>query len=567
MKPMPPDMERGLYAEACRKSFWFFLLYGFGARSYCRAHPDEGWLTERVHRPLADWLQAIANEWLEKRLSLREPIHVLVLIPRGFGKTTMITEAFSMWLQLQDLDIAEAISSHGIRKAITFLGVIQRIWGGAAGHSWWPLLFGNWVPKNDPDREWRKDSFVHAKRRDLERKDPSFEAASVATGVTGIHPDVVIVDDPIVEEKLMEEGNWLDRVDSHLAAFTPAMKTNGLMLMVMTRYRDADCAGKAMRNDGVLEFAPTGMRPRTGDYVIRDDGKWRVYFLRAMDDAGEPILPEVWTKKRLEQYRRTKPIEFASQMMNEPGEGSHQPLKRELIEKLWVMPEHVPKNIRISIHTDTAFKTFQTAGRGDYSAIQVWGHAVDGSGLVYYLEGKRSNEWSGKDFLTYLVVLLQKLEAAYMWPFVITGDRVTGGYEGTFEDTLRNACARVGLPAPAYMPINRSGRNKSTRIRESAIFWQQGKVRLVFGAHDVEHLLHEMLRIDVSAHDDMADAACGAFHPDVYMPDTRRSSARDPQPPLPSRPYDDELQGNARFWDEAGPEEEPKEEKEAFWRN
>lgn len=533
---------QGVFAYRCRKSFWLFLNYGFGARQYCKAHPDEAWLVRRVHKPMCDWFQSQAEEWFRTRSTRREPTFLLFLVPRGFGKTTSLTIAGSIWLQLQDPDISEFISSFSKEMSMDFLSVIQNVMGGNAGQALWRSFYGSWEPGTDSSREWSKSAAVHSHRRDSERKDPSFEAVSVSTGTTGSHPDVVFIDDPVVEEKLTQESNWMEKCEKHMAAILPAMKTNGLLVLVMTRYRDNDPARSGMVDQGVKEFAETGMLPREQDMTYRPDGKWRVFFMRARHPDGTPTLPEIWPDERLSAYQKDHPLEYASQMMNDPGEGGHQPLTREIIDSCKVAAKDVPRNLRISIHIDRAFKDLKTRGRGDYNAIQVWGHARDGSGEIYYLRGYRNNEWTDEEFYKALMIELQTLEKARMWPFYMTDEHETGGAKGSVESAIKAWCRRYGLPTPRFKYVSRGGKSKGSRHRAAATFWRMGKVRLVDDAPELEHLIYEMLNIESSRHDDMADCAADVFDDEVYVHEARRAGGT-PGASKSVRPLDDILQG------------------------
>lgn len=524
------ELARRVVAEACRRNFYLFARLACGFRFYCQARPDDAWFVDRIHKPLCDWLQAHVEDWEEsRRQKIRKPKKILICIPRGYGKTTLMA-AFQLWLHVRQSELSTSISSYDEAKSIDLLRVIQSFMSGATGYGWFKELYGGWEPVGE-ERVWRKEACTHMHRKDASIRDPSFFTTSVVIGLTGFRPDVFLLDDPIVEEKLVKETNWVEKARKHLDAVRPAIKTNGLWLVCLTRYRDDDVASKILMDEKVESFARTGMRPREDDFRL--GGPWNVFFMSARDLFGNPTLPEVWPEEELKRYETEDPAGFSAQMMNYPAEGQHMPVRREHIERLWVHDHEVPWNeLRYSVHIDTAFKDREKTAKGDYSSIQVWGHFRDGSGRVAFRGAWQDQRWNIHEFTEKLVAVLKGLYPD-CWPFVVTDDRETGGHAGSYEQFLQGACYRAGLPCPPYMPITRSTK-KSERIRTAAFAWVQGKVMLPRQAPGVDDLKSQMLRIDVSAHDDLADPAADVFHPEVYVPE--RGPSREPEAIV--RPYD-----------------------------
>lgn len=531
---------RNVLAEAMREDFWLFLKYGFGAETYCKARPDEDWLDEAVHRPLCDWFDKSVKEWERRRASgERRPMKLLACIPRGFGKSTLITAAGGIWLHLRNPELVTLISSYGEDRSTAFLGVIKNVFEGKSTFGWWRDVYGSWEP--DQGREWKVESIVHSARRHPETRDPSFEVTSINKGATGGRPDVFMLDDPISEDKIGEDPNHVVKAVRHFRSMEFAIKTNGLWVVCLTRKMDADVAGSILMEDGVEEFAETGMRPR--DFEYRMGGPWRVFFMSARDGLGEPVLPRVWPEARLQEVERTNPIRFASELMNMPAEGQHMMLKPEDVSRLWVEREALPTNLRISIHCDTAFKTKERMAKGDESVIAVVGHTMDGSGLVYFLEARASNRWSSEKFFDELVAIVQRVKKEYGWPFVITDEKEIAGKEGLFEPALASHFHAVGLPVPRLIQIARGGIKKETRVRLAADYWLAKKVRLVHGAEGMSKLVHQMVRYGVTDHDDVADAFADAFSDGVYVPERRAQGGEDLHRIRLHRPLDHLLYG------------------------
>lgn len=530
---MKPSIQRAVFAEIGRRSFWFFLCWGFGVKEHCKRTPSDNWLFEPVHKGLCDDLQGCVEEWeVSRQAGRREPMDILVEIPRGYGKST-IGCALDIWIQLRNPNLTEVLSSYDERKSVEFLNVIKTYLEGDAAYGWFKELYGIWAPRFGEDRDWRRDNFTHMRRTNIGLRDPSFRAASVSKGMTGTRPDVFRLDDPVVKEKLVLEGNWREKAREHLSSSRFAVKSNGLRIVYLTPYSEGDVADKILKDEGVHSFLPHSMEMDKDRWTA--GGGWRVFYLTARDHKGRSTLPNVYPLERLEKMERDDPDDFASQMMCDPVSGSHLPFNRGDVEQLWVERVDIPKNLSTSVHCDTSFKHENRKNRGDWNVIQVWGHEY-GTGRVYFLGAKRSREWTGKEYVAHLVETLIELEKEKRWPFVITDEREMGGKGGMVEEFLKGECASRNLRYPNFLYMTRSRISKEVRIKQAVYGWKAGKVKLVRGSLEVESLIYEMTRIGVSKHDDMADAAADVFHPDVYMAEVAKLV--DQVAAAADRPYD-----------------------------
>lgn len=515
--PWPRQAERELWAEICRRSFWWFLKKAWGADNFMAANPNDRWLTARVHRPICDWLQGHVEEWEEWRAAgLKRRKKIALIIPRFCGKTVMVTKALSLWAHVRNPNLASMIGSEVVTKASSFLSPIKSVMSGEDPYAWFAWLYGNW---QHPDRIWTNSAINHGARRLIGRTEPSFATWGVESGITGMHPDWGVLDDPISEEKLKESGTWLAAVNDSVASLRPAFRTDSFFALALTRYRDNDVAGTYLNLEGVRSW--TGMKPKEGAIEVRENGEWDVYFLQVRDSAGETILPEIWSTAELDSYENTKPVFFAAQMMNEPGAGEHMALTSEQVDQLWIDEKELPGALTITIHTDTAFKTPERRGQGDESVIEVWGHDPRGNGDVYFLEGYGSNDWRSEHFTDRLVSLVQTLRKKGRRIRCITDEKPVGGKDGIWENALRSAFANVGIPCPPLIFFGRSGTRKGYKLRrmqEAVSFWVDGHVRIVKTAPGAQKLIAQMVRLGITTHDDWADAAADVFADEVYRP-------------------------------------------------
>lgn len=522
--------EKEFWAHKCRDSFWWFAKEAYNIDG----HPKGGWLSESVHRPLCDWFEGHVKEWLRRRASgARGQTNLAILVPREFGKTTLITHAGLIWIGLQDLELSIYLGSETAEKAVKFFQPIPGALEGADEFQRFTTYYGNW---KDKKRKWGSDAIVHGLRRGTSNQDPSFGTWGVATGLTGAHPDVLCLDDPTSYDKLSKDSNWLYTVNEHVTSLIPVLKGNGLRIFVGTRYGDGDHFGTQFRKHGCRSV----MGMSCPDVTPRETGIWDLYFLAARDLQGTPTYPEVWDESRLQVSEAESSTKHWAQMMNEPSRGEHVPLTRKDIDKYWVAKKDIPKNLRISMHIDTAFRYNERQTKGDETVIEVWGHDRT-QGDVYYLEGYGSPKWMADQFNAKLVIMLQNLRAQGKWPFILTDEMEIGGKAGMWESAIQTACHAGGIPAPRIMLLNRRSQNKNklARIVDASNYWKQGKVKLVEGAPGVDRLIDQMLKIGYTEHDDWSDAASDVFHKEVYNPVRLPHNIEDNQL---VRPFDQELQ-------------------------
>lgn len=534
------EAERELWADICRESFWWFLLECIRLPEFPEARK---WFQPYIYKPMSDWFEMHVREWEQERLG-EFPMtrYLAALIPREFGKTTAFTKFGQIWLHVRNPDLSTYTGSEDIEQAIRFLSTIRHTISGAPGPSWFTWLYGNWKAT---DREWLKESVVHAARRNMSRGEPSFGTWGVLTGLTSTHPDALFFDDPISYEQMSKHSRWLDIVNSHVASLGSVQKADSLVVWPGTRYDDGDHFGRAFDKQGIASIS--GMPLPYGS--VRPDGVWHVFYMQSRDTRdvseahpkGRPTFPHQWPEWRLRQREEEDALKYAAQQMNDPASSAFNPLTQEQIAKCAIDASLVPHNVlRYSIHCDTAFKYLERQARGDESVIEVWGHHL-GTGMVYFIEGYGSHSWRSQDFNRMLVMLIQRYHTQKKTIFAITDERETGGKEGTWVRTLIKDCHEAGLICPPVFLQTRAGRKKEERMSAAANYWVRGFVKYIDGAPGAERLTDQMKRLaSPGAPNDWADAGADVFCNDVYVP-MRRVGALDEQPVL-VRPYDSELQ-------------------------
>lgn len=497
----PIQLERELLQDAGRRSFRAFVKHIVGiTRS-----PLGYWWTEDVHGPWCDWLQGEVEAWERAK----ERWYLLIDAHRGSAKTMIVTKILPIWLSLRNPNLAVVIDAIEQTQAIEFTSFAKNVFDDDDPYSWFVTLYGSW----EGSKVWTQERFTHSARR-VNRTDPSFRAGSVEKGITGAHPDVLILDDPVTMEKLREQGNWLTIAKRHMDSIYPALLNHSLFILVGTPYTDNDVITSTIRAKGIQLVVGEPL-PKDYQRYHRQGGQWRMYHLPALKSSGESMIPKAWPMKKLEEYRADKPADFASQMMLCPGSGDTVALTFAQIEECIVTPGEVPRGLPITLHFDTAFKSPKKMGTGDFSTILVAAHHRSLSD-VYYLAEHGANNWRDDDFIERLMEIVRYYREKNIPILAMTDERQIGGKEGLWEHRLRSAFRDAGQRMPRFIQINRGkGENNTARIAEAAGYWIEGHVKLVRGK--CPNLVEQMARIGISEHDDYASAAADAFNPQIYQ--------------------------------------------------
>lgn len=512
----PLHEERRWWAHKCYDSFWWFFMYAWGAQF----NPEGTFICEEIHKPMCDWFEEKAKHWLERRgTDEAYRLNLAILVPRRVGKSLIFTNVALTWLHLRDPNISTFIGSHTRDFAIELMAPIQNVLNGTDPYSRFSWLYGNWYNK---DRTWKNYVLTHGARQNVSRRDPSFGVWGVETGLVGKHPDVLDLDDPTSYEKIGSDANWLQTVNSHIISLEPVIEKDGLMMWVGTRYADGDHFGTFLKREGIKSITGMYMPGQDATFndkpVLRHDGMWHVYYLQGRDKAGKPSIPTVWDEPALQKFENQDPLQYASQIMNDPSSSIFTPLTRDQLAQMVVPAEGVPfRNLVYSIHMDTSFKTIESRARGDESVIQLWGHYRDGSGDVIYCGGWSSHRWRIEHFLDKMVEVLRDCAAEGKIVKVITDEKEVGGRQGNWEMTIRNAINSARLRrVPEIILLGRGGKKKLHRIMNGVHFWVNGHVKLLKNAPGLDSLMEQMAGIGTSALDDYADSAADVFNIEVY---------------------------------------------------
>lgn len=387
-----------------------------------------------IHCELIDWWETEGHK-----------SHQLVLLPREHQKSAMVAYRVAWYItKFPWLRVLYLSSTSNL--AIKQLKFIKDILTCDRYRYYWPDM----VHPDEAKREkWSETeiSVDHPKRKEEFVREPTIFAAGLLTNVTGLHADIVVLDDIVVyENSCTEDGRSKTAMQYSLLA---SVESSGAQEWVVGTIYHPNDLYMEMQNIKIEYFNEDGsiqkeeylfdvfQRPvesvgdGTGEFLwpmqYRSDG--RVFGFNA----------EILARKKA-QYR--DPIQFRSQYYNDPNDpsvagitrDSFQYYERELIVRTNGQWHISGRRLNIFAAVDFAFSLSK---KSDYTAIVVVG--IDADRNYYVLDIDRFKTNLVSDYYSHILNLHRK------WDFRAIRAEVVAAQEVIVEDLKRNYIARDGL--------------------------------------------------------------------------------------------------------------------------
>jgi hypothetical protein len=537
------NAEREFWRRKCIDSFWYFfrVAYGYDYNPKGAAGPSP-WMEEKTHKPLCDWFEHHALEWLAARKAGRgKQKKLMVIVPRDFGKTTLLAAGGQAWLHLHDPELATYTGCETITRGREILSSIKSVIGGEDRHARYTWLYGS---QKHLKRRWKLDAVVTAARTNLSRRDASYGVWAVESGLVGMHPDCCFLDDPNTYERMDRDKEWLDIVNRHVDTLIPVFQKDALWVFTLTRYGEGDHAGKSIKHEGVRSV--TGM-PMPG-LKVEEDGSWDLFFLDAQDEAGTPTMPLIWPPERIKDFERRNPTRYWAQVRNNPVQNPYNILPYSAVERMVCDDKDVDlKKLRVSLHFDTAFKNVRRRARGDYSVVSAVGHEPK-TGVCVFLGAHGSTDWDSERFAKQFCDDIKFWRSRCARVSCMTDEDDIGGKPGVWEAFVKTKLMSAGIALlPPLLMINRSNNmRKEERLANVAALWRDGRMKLLRGAAGLDVLMRQMSQIGTAQdNDDYMDATADCFNKQVYNTVWPSVSTDGTEHKHSSNPFDEILKGGA----------------------
>lgn len=239
----------------------------------------------------------------------------LLEAPRGFGKSTIGTTAFAIFLILLNRDILILITSSTAGKAEGFL---QEIKAHFEYNEVLREIFGDYVnPKG-----WNNTS-IFVKGRKTIAKEGTVTAYGQSGQVVSKHYDVILNDDPVNEDNARTKLRR-DKLEDWLhTSLGPTLKPEGFMMTTGTRYHPEDSLGK-IEEKAKARIKEIAKKKQAGTFVASDysEPPLRILKLKAILDEGKSRERSLWEDRfplaKLKDIKRKMgSIRFGGQMQQE----------------------------------------------------------------------------------------------------------------------------------------------------------------------------------------------------------------------------------------------------------
>lgn len=322
--------------------------------------------------------------------------HQLILVPRDHGKSAVFAGYRAAWEVVKNPAIRILYISATSNLSIKQLKFIKDILTSKTVQKYWPDLIH---PDEGRREKWTETEIAvdHPRRKEEYIRDPTIWAAGLTTSITGMHADLIILDDVVVADNAnTEEGrNKVATQYSYLASIEAA---NGRQLVVGTRYHPIDLYS-VLLDQTIDEYDEEGE-------IVGSTSLYEV-FERQVEDRGDGTGEFLWPRQKTKDGRefgfnqailakkRAQYIDLAAfyaQYYNDPNHVSAGGISRDCFQyydRAFMSRSNgywYYKQNRLNVFASIDF-AFSLAKKADYTAIVVVG--VDSNQQVYVLEVAR----------------------------------------------------------------------------------------------------------------------------------------------------------------------------------
>lgn len=262
--------------------------------------------------------------------------------------------------------------------------------------------FGDFVGKTD----WRQEKFTVSKRTDLSKKEPTLSASGIDVTKTGMHYDVIIVDDPVSDTNTMTSGQ-MEKTLNWYRLLLSILEPGGTLILCGTRYDDEDLYGHIIRSNPEMErfyesLPEDKRRPDLMPYEIMVEKAAFEEDLHLLHEGAGVENVRTYFKHLDGPYLRKQLLiqgsyVWSCQYQNEPVSSENALFTREQFRL--IPADEIPKTLNLYMLTDSA-----TTPDGCHSCIFILGK--DTINNVYILDGWsaqcKPDEYLNKFFLYWM---------------------------------------------------------------------------------------------------------------------------------------------------------------------
>lgn len=458
--------------------------------------------------------------------------HQLTLLPRDHQKSALIAYR-AAWRITKNPALTMLYISSTSNLAEKQLKFIKDIFTSPIYRRYWPEM----VNVDEGKREkWTSTeiSVDHPLRKKEGVRDPTIFTAGLTTSITGLHCNIAVLDDVVVQENAYtREGR--EKVKQQYSLLASIETTDAEEWAVGTRYHPDDLYGSLieMGVDKINEYGEETEHVAIYEVFqreVEDLGTGNGEFLWPRQQRGDGkwfgFNQEILAKKRA-QYLDT--TQFRAQYYNNPNDPDNEAVSRELFQyydKKFLEFSNGKWSINgkiLNVFAAIDF-AFSLSAKADYTAIAVIG--VDALNNIYVLDIIRFKSNRISDYFDAC------MQAYVKWNFRRLRAEVTVAQSAIVSE-LRERIRTMGL-ALSIEEYRPSGRDGTKEERMAAILHPRYENQQVWhykGGLCQE--LEEELRASHPRHDDIKDALSSAIEiaipPQIHRVERKKTVTTHPR--------------------------------------
>jgi phage terminase large subunit-like protein len=460
-------------------------------------HPKR-WLGN-IHREVIDW-------WT----SSKAKNHQLLLLPRDHMKSALVAYRV-VWELTRNPSLRILYISSTSNLAIKQLKFMKDIMTSDIYRQYWPEMVETEEAKREKWTE-REISVDHPQRKEDAIRDPSIFTAGLTSNIVGMHCDISILDDVVVQSNAyLEEGR--EKVREQYGYLSSIETVGAKEWVVGTRYHPKDLYAELIQME-IEEFDEYGNKKSSQS--LFEFREWAVE--NVGDGSGEFVWPrtkmpdgkwfgfnaEVLAAKRAQYLNK---IHFRAQYYNDPHDVDSSPIKRDLFQYYngeflsqrdgkWFF-----KGEKLNVFAAVDF-AYSLGKKSDFTCVVVVG--CDRQSNYYVLEIDRFKTDNPSEYYKHILTMHSK------WGFRKIRAEVSAAQQVIVKDLKENYIrpAGIALSVEEYRPSRWQG-SKEERILATLEPRYANRQIWHYMGGNCQHLEEELIFTN-PAHDDIKDALASA---------------------------------------------------------
>lgn len=469
----------------------------------CREILNYSKMEEHVHQELCDYTTSILPNPPEPQCPMEPDFDprknlLLLLMPRGTFKSSVVTIGFALQYILNDPDCRILLDSETFSKSKAFLReIIGHLTGNENYREIFKAIHGMYpFEKKSMAKLWT-DSEIILPCRKRERKEPTISCAGIDVTKNGMHYDLIICDDLHSEKNVTNKEQILQVIEHYKLAFS-LLDPGQPMIVIGTRWHELDLYGH------IIDFEKE-------DFNILKKSAYK--------EDGSLFFPEVLNEKELDKIRRRQgPSIFSKQYLNEPVSDENATFKRPFSRKR--LDEITGRPINWYLSVDPSYTDPRNAGvYSDYASFVLAGMDYQRDLYVRHIVRQKMtySEIIDTIFNLYTNPMFKDIGGKMKILLEVIGTKSLS-YELANEQRRRN----TWLPV---QEIKSRSESKEERIRGLAPFYEYGHIHHITECPQLDELEMELVQFPTGRHDDIIDALASVL--EVASPPNAGKSVRE----------------------------------------